>query len=235
MLDDFKINNIAVELRFQRCLLLWDRAGMLWTEISTKIPDLELEEPVRPNQQAFKSGDRYQFQLQLDRCIGIDKDPKRTFDSDSSTFKQFVETTLRILNVTTLTRIGTRIQYSLDFASDREAGAYIAKLNLATVPSTQFFDVKPENIRPHIHLQVDDGKLGYWFRMTPQRRATKVPFSSFKDVEEVSVEKDYVLLDLDLYTVASTDTSAFDLVAWLERCRRVIHRDVDRFISGVKR
>ena len=62
--DELKPPTASFEVRFGNTFLVWDRSGMIWSEVVARFPELKLRQP-EPNKVVFGTTAQEEAQLSL--------------------------------------------------------------------------------------------------------------------------------------------------------------------------
>jgi hypothetical protein len=232
----FRINTVVMELRYPPAYPLWDRAGQLAAEIQSMFKVVELT-AASPGQISFVCDNRFTVSVLLDKASVVDAGGNLD-ETTVTRFHSIFGKVLSILQPTYLTRIGTRAMYHSLCTSEIDASGKLIELSLLSIPITKFFDVNPKLLKPTYAIEVKDDELGYRVQLDYQTR--KLAFKTAPEVASMGIspiekEEVNIVLDLDLFTVNSTDISSYDTSRWLQRCMRLLKRDTDDFLAmGVR-
>lgn len=234
MLNDFKIQMFTVELRYSPAFLIWDKSGELWTNVRKHFPALE-PQGIQPQQVVFNAENRWHMEVNWDKARLTDFTPPAEFDEKLEKVEGFFSSIIDSLEITSFSRIGIRVDYAKAFSTRSEVFDYIRKVTLKKDLPPKIFDVTPTVIKSVYHLSIEDEDLGCTFILEPVSRTIDAPISpEYQALKPQKVEENFVRLTLDHYTTRNVLTDQFRLKDFVNRVRRVTHRDTDKMFAFIK-
>jgi hypothetical protein len=230
-LDELELTGVTFEIRFGGAYLIWDHAGKIWQEASNKFLVAKAAK-VEPNQQRFEFGKRFSVSLVVDRLSVLDHRPtvkRGEFYEYLDFFYREVTTTLE---VSSLSRIGTRLTYAKDFANSAEASAAMIDLGLLKQPSGKLFNIDGKPHLPEYGMRWEAGALGAYIQIKAIEKKVEVdPPIGETDITAQSSSKHRLVYDVDYYTLSPTPVGTFDPKLWVDQVVHAVTRDSVVFLS----
>jgi len=194
----WKLDKQVLELRFKDCYMYWDRTGEITMRHLAAVPSFQVVK-ADPGQVLLRSvaeGLHARFSYELASLVHDNNEsPDTNFAGRASSF---VDTTLRLAEVRTLTRIGNRFTYHRRYSTEQDASSAMDALNAKLSLGGKFLDgwTDPRISKKRaksFEFRLEDAHMGYRFQITTG------------EVEAVNESKKYFLAaDIDIYTVAPT-------------------------------
>ena len=232
--SSFRKRQLTLEMRHDEAFLLWDFAGRIWQTLGSHFRDLKSRQ-ASPNETIFFADGRYALNVSLQRASVTDFAPTSTWDDTNKTLAAFVSVVSEALNLRTLTRVGARFMYALEFKSLEDARKKAQDFGWAALPTKSLFRIEPRSVGPTFKLEVDDGELAYVAQIYPQEK--KVAFLTTPDaaavfgLKDVKKERYDLILDLDFATKKPVRMESFDTMSWLAGWQRAINQDAETFLN----
>lgn len=221
-------------MRYDEAFLLWDRSGELWSSARTLFSRLKMNQAV-PNQTTFIADDRYVLNVMINRTGVTDYRPSGSSEKIAETIATFADLVAKTLELSVLTRVGTRYQYSMKCKTIEEARAKAAEAIPAFATGPRLFNIEPTSCGPSMKIEGDDGELAFVAQLYAQEK--KYEFNPPPDVSEASgLERTEqstfeLVLDFDFSTKKPIPVSAFNAHSWLVGASKSISRDADLFLN----
>lgn len=231
-LGNFMIGQVSVEYRFAPSYRMWDTVGRFWSDMHTLFGPME-PQTATPSHSAFLAGDRYTLTVQIDRMGIVDGRPPKDIDENVNIMLSFFRKGREYFMPDILTRVGTRVLYIKHFDDEKLRDDYLSSLRLSLLPGGNLFGVKSAVVKPRYQVEWSDGDIGVLAQVYNRSRHVEVKsMPDFPGMETFSKHSHEVIVDLDFFTTQSVTIEAFDLRSWLERWRRALRRDFERFVQA---
>lgn len=230
-LADFKMRQIVFEIRYDSAYVLWDRAGAIAKEISRLWPGLELDEG-KPNSQSF-SDDIVTVNTGLTSSYVAIRQPKKILEF-AEQIAQTTDVWVSFLDLTKLSRVGTRVMYGKEYDTREGASKAVVDLGLVKFPEPPFFNHKELPKQCDLRLYWEEEGLQTQIIIKPERHELKMVASlPGRPIEKKREFSDAVLLDIDRATRGTIELSKFDVAEWLKGINHLVSRDVDRIFTPI--
>lgn len=219
--EDFVIENMTTELRYDARFAFWDKAGALFDTFGTLFPDGDLSfQTNNQNSLTLTLYDRYEILIEINRLIIASK-------YIGSKFKEYVKiadlvyrSTTEYLDIPSFSRIGLRRNCVKTFEKAEEASAALkACKSVKAIIET----VKPqerEKIEASVSLRINTEAEGSLISLATGRRAISLdlpfPFSQSGNSEVKELEQFVFVIDIDSYTRKITAAEQLELKTWIE-------------------
>ena len=229
-IDDFTLEKAVIELRYAPALLLWDRAGRLWSRVLEKYPELKLLQ-AQPNQTVFNLGRDFQFSVQTEKANLITDEPEPGLEKFQELADSFVDTVVTTLEIAAVSRVGFRLTYFKTTRDQAEAVEVFRSTGRLRIPNGKLFGVENQHAGGAFTLRLEDKQLGATVRIEVEGR--KVDFEppfGLKEVASVTDLRHGVTFDIDLFTTSATPVSQLRASEWIKQGLHVIRRDSSPFL-----
>jgi hypothetical protein len=223
--EDFKLVRAVCELRYADAYLIFDRTGQVLEGMRTQFTDVRVQGP-SPTQTTIQT-EEGSFSLQLGQCHFTADHPDPNLGRFAAHCKAYFGIVMHCMEIKILSRIGFRVLLRKNFAAKEESLAALASLSLLNRKPALRFGASQH---PHeVLVRWESDKIGATVRLkaeSAQLEATLAPEFEAKDpVLKKSLE--YLLLDVDYYTVAPVDREQWDAAAWIPESVRLIRRETN--------
>jgi hypothetical protein len=232
-LSQFSVNRAAFEVRYDFAALLWDRAGVINSEIRKKhYPKLENRQ-VDPNNQSLRLAPNLELSVQTDKSFIVCKDPSSDLGELNAAASKLFPIIIQRLELTDFTRIGLRIFFRKTFSTKQECAEFMLNAVPYLRRHGKHFNIEAEVTDPTIALRWEGKTTGCLatFRVIEAKLNIDVPFEFSIDLVS-PVELIAVSLDVDYYAHALTAVTKFNSSALIENWAHLIRRDVGAFVHG---
>ncbi len=231
-LQDFKLTETVFEVRYDNAYLLWDRAGEIWSKVSSMWPDLKIEK-VEPSIITFRLENKYQLSVNLDKAHIIDAKPSSSLNEFMEKADNFLKLVIQILQIKNLIRVGFRLVYIRDFNDKFEAADSLLSTKKLLVPSGRQFGIEGKVTLPRYALVLEGASTAV--RVLLEVRDKKVDFDPPPNIEELSpvhLEKHELVYDVDYYTLGKLSIGQLNIKEWLGQIYHLVKRDSKYFLGG---
>jgi len=234
ILDNFKIKQLVVQVRYLHALELWDNAGRVNRRIQKIWPDAKIVgEAVQPNNVVLKN-DKAQIDTGLEQStISL----RQLTTLDQYTTQQIVDTFAAWrdeLSLTKLNRVSSRVLYARDFETMREANEELFKLSLCRFPQSKVFDQptdSPKNTFVLTYRFEDEASFAFLRVRTEGVRMEFKADKEFTTLKDTSETKNRLMIDFDRGLIESTEAASFRMDEWLKGFMHVLRRDVEKVLK----
>jgi hypothetical protein len=233
--EDLGILSAAFETRFDEALLMWDRAGTLWDQVTKVVPDLKRQH-VEPSKVVFSSQNRQELELtaELGRLGVVEHRPDKKLQRFSEIVTKFSDLASSVLELTQYSRVGLRLIFDKQFPTQEAAAESLMSTEIIKASSTVQFGISSPLVQPECSFRREDGKNGFSVRLkaeTVKFEFTPAPgWSEFADT--ISQVKHRVLLDIDCYLQAPVPVERMRFMDWIAQTFHIIKRDGAALIGG---
>jgi hypothetical protein len=226
-LSDFKIQQVVFEVRYEEAFILWDVAGRVHRELARLWPGVTLEKS-EPNQQ-FLKGDSAEIHTGIKQSrVALLGPPSITKFNDQLTETFAIWTTL--LEVTRLTRVGTRVIFARKFPSIDAASKAVIDLGLIRYPPPPIFNHKTPPYGAQVNIVWQDEEAQTRFVAKAEHQTMEIAVIDAPGAKETRTS-DTMVIDIDRATRGTVELSKLRVAHWMEGVRHVIARDVPRLLK----
>jgi hypothetical protein len=230
--SSFQKRQITFEIRYDDAYALWDVAGELRSALRSKFIRIHNGQ-TQPDGQTFHADGRFTILTALQRSGVTDFQPGASWEKSFEIIRAAHRLVAQMLELTVLTRIGTRFQYAAPAKSLADARKRVAQHSWASAPD-KLFQIEPTSIAPALKIEADDGELGYVAQLYAQERQVTLdasPDMIAAGIEAVDKKVPEVMLDFDFMTKQPMPIEAFNVDQWLDGWQRAINRDAEAFLN----
>jgi hypothetical protein len=218
-LEDFSIDVLSFELRYDNAYLLWDRAGALASRILEHEPRFRFL-TAQPNSQTFETDDvKLTVELGLLRVFSRGSSAHQKL---TSTAQAITDAATEILNLTSFSRAGYRSIYKRTFPDKAAAIKTLSPLAPTADSSLEGFK-RTSFVSTNRMEDASRGMLAT-AKVEEQEINVTIPWEATKYVESMRRKNWVNILDCDYYTLGSTDRDAFNTETWLKYADKSIRQ-----------
>lgn len=231
-LEDFRLLQATIEVRYDNAYILWDRAGTVWSTINDTWHDLKPFK-VEPNVVVFKLLDQYQISVELDKASIIDLKPSSSLKDFIEIADTFVKLIIKPLSIKDFTRIGFRPIFVKSFPDKDLAAKALLSTKMIFEPKGRHFNIEGKVRLPRFGIVLETDSTGV--RIALEARDRKIDFDALPGVEELKslhMEKHELVYDVDYYTLAKVSVGQLDMKEWINQSYHLIKRDSRDFLGG---
>ena len=230
--SNFKVDNVAFEVRYDNAYLLWDRAGHVWWELLKTFPSLEMAE-AQPALTAFTLDDYTSFNVHLDKSFVVSKVSDYPFKDVLKYADALVATITSQLKIEMFTRAGFRVTHAREFPSREDAVEVLLGSGIFSPPAGTMFGVSKARVSPDFNIRWEGENSGTLVRVKVESRKleSKSP-PGFEEFESKTVEKFVLVLDFDYYNTGTISVGQFRASDWINSASHLIRKDFDKFLRG---
>lgn len=234
---DFRLEQIVFETRYTCKKYYQDKHifRAFWNEIQSKLNgELKLIEEGEITVLRYKK--KFEIQVSQDRFAVIEFYPKSTLDEFLEIAKMFFDTTLTILEVEELKRIGLRSIYTKDYNDAKLIAAALLNTKYINFPEN-IYSLKDGNaIIPNYAIGWRNGEQGISYRLGGKSEVFSIdlPTRLVADGEKESIKKVYnqVLFDVDIYLHDKILLGQFFVEEWIKQTNTVSKKEGEKFFGG---
>lgn len=226
--DDFSIDLLTFELRFDNAYLMWDRVGTYWTRLQATIPDLKLLS-VQPNQQTMETKDA-QIVLDLGLLRVSTRGPK-AFALMTDYSQLVYQTGCDLLELSTFTRVGYRSVRTKVYKDKSLALAEVA--SFGPKMSCHALGDNAHEVSFNLTGRFENDSSGLNATLKVEQREVKinVPWEALPHLENFTKNETVAYLDADFYTIGTTSRDALSADIWLRQADKLVKRHWIGFFS----
>jgi hypothetical protein len=229
-LDDFKLDVLTIEARYENAYAMWDSAGKCAKAISQIWPGVTLKK-AEPGEVAFESPG-----VRIITGLGTShinfRQPKN-FDLHTEAVSQTFQQWNRILEIKEYTRLGCRVIYEKSYESQDEVNRALLSLGLINFPSKKIFNAETDDPQNSIDIKyvLGDKKTGSTIRIFPNSTTVEIDTrGTMPDIDRKHT-KHTLTIDIDRYTKQATTADAFRVSEWLKGTAHLIRRDLPQLLG----
>jgi hypothetical protein len=231
-LSELMLNQATMEIRYDNAYILWDRTGLIWSEVSSKLPKLKMND-VNPNLTKFLLDDRFELAVSLDRSHCIDKRASSSLSEFSETSENFLNVVIKCLEVSKFSRLGFRLTYIKEFPDKASAAEYLISKKVITVPSGKHFGINGKILLPRYSLMWEGESTAA--RIILEVRSQRIDLETDIEAEEIKpvhLERHQFVYDIDYFTLQPTSKGQLNIKEWISQAYHLVRRDSRFFFGG---
>jgi hypothetical protein len=228
------LRSLIFELRHARAFLLWDRAGVIATDAAHRWPALILREAT-PGQVRLTLGTRAEISLKLEQAHVAISDNKLTLDELIPYSSFLYETTLRVLEINTLTRVSLKTTFIKEYSDIDDAVRDFVATGMTKALDGKHFGIEGKIASPStVVIRFEGDYLGCANTLQVRKRTSKldVPVIGNNDFEIITKEHVEFVYDCEYFTTADMNVGQLNATRWIEEAMRVIRRDANTILGG---
>ncbi len=231
-IDDFELYNATAEFRYKQALNLWDRAGVLWTQIQSETPSLRGVN-IQPNEATFRT-DSTQFIVALERASFHWIKPTRSLTAFASSTARFIGTVTEMLEIEQFTRIAIRLIYRKVVPSIEIAARMVQSSGLLILPAQRIFGQELIIDDAAVQFRLQSEQSGVLVRLRSEQRKFQSDLPIDWDGSDIAtVEKSYLLFDLDFFVSSNTAVDQLKVEDWIKHITHMVNRDSVHILDRV--
>lgn len=229
-LDDFNLDSLTFEVRFEPAYELWDQAGAFWRRLTQIFPGIETHS-IQPNVQTFRNRD-VQLELNLTR-LNITWPSVGSFDGlKSEQLKKSYQALRELLGLQELTQVSARCQYVKLFSSHKDANASILQLGLTSWPDGRVFDQPQDGERNSVEVvyRFDDTKSFSLVRIKTEKVTFKVEIDARLNMDNVTEHRNKLIVEFDRGLLGDINAAELRIEDWFKGYFHLLRRDIDKVL-----
>jgi len=231
-IKDFHLERAVFEYRYSPSYLLWDHAGALWTDATSKWPQLKAIR-TEPNITNFKINDAFEVGVTSDKTTVTGYDPKADLVDFNEKVVYFFEATTRHLGITHFTRVGCRLIYFRSYPTEKAASDSMLATKVLPLPEGPHFGIDGAFNLPEYAVRWEAKTAGVTIRLRTEGRKTDFePPLGVQELKPVHEEKFGIVLDLDYFTKGTVTTGQFRPQDWISNVLHMFRRDSRKFLGA---
>jgi hypothetical protein len=231
-LESFILRQATFEARYSNAYIAWDRAGRIWSQVSSKWPKTKMSkaEPMVTN---FLVDDRYDFELKLDMAHVTDLTPSSSLKEFTSNADEFINIVADSIDLREFTRLGFRLIYSRKFTDKYEAANSLISTKMISVPTGKHFNYEGKVVMPNFSMRWEGESAGVRAMLTAQDKKIDLDVApGEEEIRAVHVERSEVVFDIDYYTLKTTTRGQLNAKEWISQAYHLIKRDSRAFLGA---
>jgi hypothetical protein len=230
-ITDFKLNQVAVEGRYEDAYLLFDATGAISREMKLKWPETRLNE-ASPQKTLLRVGsDAFTIQITQATLVSAKPDPSlQQFGENAEWFFRLLEHHLKI---SSYTRLGFRVIFKRSVSSPSEAAQLFQRFKLIRLPSRKVFGAGEALSDLGYSVRFESDTLGATVRISTENLRTEFePPSEAEDMlQPFKRNLHSVIYDVDYYTIGIVDIAQLSLREWVKQAVHAIRKDSVEFLE----
>lgn len=231
-INQFSVRSLAFEIRYPPAFIIWDRSGMIWSDVSKRWKKIQPRD-VKPNNVRYLIDEHAELSIALETsAITIAKRDKAI--DDLLPFCSFIEHHVNnTLDVVEYKRIGFREVYFIKYENIDQAVENFMSTGVLKQISGKHFGIDGKISLPECVIRFENENLGCAVRFfTQTNTATLEVPPGEEDIKSLKLERHELILDCDYYTKVSTTVGQIKIENWVRQAHQVIRRDVGVIIGG---
>lgn len=229
--DQLTLKQATIEIRYDNAYLLWDRSGLVWSEITKERPSAKMVK-AEPMVSAFTLDDRFELTVTLDKAHLVDHTANSSLKEFTELAGTFIDIVTKSLEINKFTRIGFRVIYNKYFENKFAAADALMSTKLLSGPEGKHFNIQGKISMPTYSLVWEGESTA--LRAVLTARNKKIDFDVTPGLEELSsvhIEKPEVVYDVDYYTLSHILKGQFNTRDWITQAYHLIKRDSKVFMA----
>lgn len=233
ILDSFKTHNAIIQIRYADAFLIWDRAGEINRHISKIWPGVKITEGVP--QQVTLTGEGVKIQTGIDKSSITVSGEHALGQLKVRQICDTFEVWCKELEIDELSQVSTRVTYSKDFESLKNANAELLALNLVRWPDTMVFDQPLESDRNGLEVQYrfEDESSFSVLKLKAEQLKYEVDLDPnvFND-PKIRKVINRMTIDFDRGLLGAVAAGKFRMDEWLKGYQHILRRDIEKVIKA---
>ena len=226
-MDDFILENVAFEARFERGYLYWDNCGKIWLAISEKWPQLQYKEVTVDSAKFILAGSEIGLNFSQNNFVVAEG-----YQEKPDQFIKFAEDSLKIftdlITIDNFSRIGLRYVYFVKLDVDTVTELLLEK-ELITFPKRIIALGKKLSARNVIFvIEKEDIKITVRTGFGRKKLDMAIPKPLIVDMSKFINEGFYI--DLDFFSDKIVDIGTFIVKSFIEVHGRNAHKLIDTLL-----
>lgn len=235
--DEFRLWDAIFEARYDNGWHLWDRAGEIWSSMTSHYPRLRMV-AAQPVMTTFRIGTTHEFSVEIDKMSAKAHRPGETLADFGGMAKQFVETVSKALQITEFTRLGLRLIFTKEYSALDEASKAMLATGIIKFPSNRRFGmVDPAMVSPEAAIRWEDRDLGVGVRFSALQIATKIELPYGWEGDSIEAPNDGkrwgLFIDVDSYTKSIVPVDHLKVDEWISMKHRYAKKEFDLILRGL--
>lgn len=238
-LQDFFLRRCTLEIRYDRALHLWDRAGALWLTFVDKFPDAVPTEATPINTQFFVGG-RDLYGVQLERAFVITQQRDLSKARFMELTLPFMALVMKHLEIPHVSRIGLRSSFYKKVPDAASACATLTALPFISGLDCPFSVTDAELQRLEVTRRWRSKAFEISLRVVHEEETARVeaPPGTSEEVRalakkmEESGSAHYAVLDVDYAASARVTRAQLSLEEWAGRAWDATRAGLERLLEG---
>jgi hypothetical protein len=219
-IDDLELETVSFELRYSNSYLLWDTAGIIWSKMLGKHPELTSVSGA-PNQQVFDA-DTLQLTLEVGSCKVVGRGPD-AIDRVAAVAADFYPIVAQHLTLTSFTRAGFRLIKFKAFTNSEEAMAFAQENGLVALDTPKGFGNKTAFATSH-RFETETSGLFATLKIEEKQLNITIPWDGRFLLQSVNSKRTLFIADADFYTIGVIDRETLDIETWIRQASKGIRR-----------
>jgi hypothetical protein len=222
ILEDLPLETYTFELRFDHAFLLWDKAGLVWSEMIAFNHSLKLQ-GVQPNVQTFET-DSLRLSLDL-QALRVSARGEDAIEEVTGTAEKLLAVASETINLDSFKRAGFRTIRTKEFDSAAEAlefGGFTQDDNKGVLGEKSrkvgFFN--------SVRYETDKNGLLSTLKVEEREVGFTAPWESRTRIKLDPTVKLWILqADADYYTIGNIARESFDVETWIRQASKTTRRE----------
>lgn len=232
ILDSFKLRSAILQIQYADAFFIWDRAGGISRSLIKIWPSIKVTEG-QPQQQTL-TGEGVNIQTGISKSTISLSGEHALGQLNVQKICDTFEVWHKVLELDELNRVSTRVVYSKDFATMKDANAELFSLNLVRWPNTKVFDQPLESDLNGLEVQYrfEDNNSFSALRLKTEQLKYEVDLDpSWFDEPKISKTKNSIIIDFDRGLLGSVSAGTFRMDEWIKGYQHVLRRDIEKVIK----
>jgi hypothetical protein len=230
-ISQFKIHQVAFQVRYRDAFLLFDKTGSLAEEARKRWPTIKIEKG-EPRISSFTVDDKYRLQVEINKATFIAYNPKPSleeFIDDAHAFEEIIRKTLEIFEYN---RVGFKPFYRKDHETKEDATMDIVSSLGLKLPQGTHFNIEGKTPLITLEHRWEDELLGVTSQLRSQEQSWEfTPPIEAEGLEPKKTVKNFVSYSPDYFTRKPISVNQLNVKKWIENAFHLIKRDSKVFLE----
>lgn len=237
LLEDFKLEKAAFEVKYENALLLWDRSGALWTAVGTVLDAVKMVQ-AQPNLTVFIAGKNKELFCGLDSTRVIEHRPSLRLAEFSKCVDDLFPLVFRTLEIRSLTRVGFRLIFFRKCADISEASTLVLGLGYLVAPRKHTFGAEAAPLFPEFSFRFKSTARSTTFRVRADERRLEltmpreIDVAAFGTIERNTITQEGIVLDVDHSANGTVLVDQLRPSEFVNTALHVLRRDGESLLRG---
>jgi hypothetical protein len=217
-INGFLLESITMEIRFGDALLMWDRSGDLWAEVSKKLPGLKLQ-TADPRMQQFYLNDDFELIAELKRAVVSQFRPGEDVARFGEVATVLFDQIAKSLAIVDYSRVGFRALYWKETKDPTEALELMTSAGVCLPPGHTHMLKDMQHTELEMRSQYESKTYGLNLAIRTQARtpAFNIPIGARHAITAKTDKSFGVQQDFDYYTCGITASEQLRPKVWIDQ------------------
>jgi hypothetical protein len=224
-LNEFTLETLVFEVRYDDAYGIWDHAGEIWTALSTRLPGVVLQ-TAEPKSQMFWLGDTFELFVELKRVAVADNKPTKEGERLAEVATHVLDQAIKSLHIADFSRVGLRAVFWMETKTIDNAVKKLAGTRLTCALEIPLLSKDANQTEIQYTTRFETAAAGIAVKIGTQTRQVNmdVPPNARRFFEPKKVEQHGTLVDFDYYTRGIVSAEQVRPRVWIDQALKTARR-----------